>query len=515
MRALLSVYDKTGLVPFARHLVSLGFELVSTDGTARTLAESEIPVLEVAEVTGFPEMLDGRVKTLHPHIHAGLLARRSVQEHMAQLSECGIQPIDVLASNLYPFENSVGRADLDDDAKIEQIDIGGPAMVRAAAKNFDSITVITDPSDYAMVAKRLEDRNVDVQLRRSLAAKAFAHVATYDSLVAEYLRVPSQLLFPSELAIGLRHDRDLRYGENPQQRAAAYRRLPPGEDHNSVLDAIQIAGPELSFNNLLDADAAWQAVRISTSPTVSIVKHTIPCGLATRPSLAGAFDAALDGDPISAFGGIVALNGKVSPIVARRLIETRFDMVIAVDFTEDAVDILRTRRNIRILNMPSSSRTGIPSRPAPLDLRPIAGGILAQEPDIRIDDTAQWNVVTKRRPDEREINDLEYAWAASRLVKSNAIVVVKDLSVRGVGAGQPNRVESVGIAVRKAGENAKGAALASDAYFPFADGLQRAIDAGVTAVVQPGGSVRDGEVIAAANRAGIAMVCTGTRHFRH
>jgi len=514
MRALISVSDKRGLIPFAKQLAEFGFELISTGGTARSLAEAGLPVRDVQDVTGFPEMLDGRVKTLHPHIHAGLLARQDHPDHMEQLRERDIRPIDLLISNLYPFERTVGRGDLDDDARIEQIDIGGPAMVRAGAKNYASVIVITDPSDYLSVTERLGAGSVDIAFRRSLAAKAFAHVATYDALVAAFLRDSIQEQFPFELAIGLRHERNLRYGENPQQQAAAYRRLSPARRVSGVLDATQLGGPELSFNNLLDADAAWRAIQISTDPTVSIVKHTIPCGLATRADLVSAFDAALAGDPVSAFGGIVALNRDADAIVAQRLTETRFDIVLAQDFSDEALVILRKKRNIRILQL----RGDMPSETfdrLPLDLRPIAGGILFQEQDNAVDNAADWQVVTERRPTERELTDLEYAWEAARHVKSNAIVVVGDRSVLGVGAGQPNRLESVDIAVRKASERAKGAALASDAFFPFADGLERAIRAGITAVVQPGGSVRDSEVIAAADRAGISMVFTGTRHFRH
>lgn len=514
MRALISVSDKSGLVPFARHLLEFGYDLVSTGGTARSLTDAGLPVREVQDVTGFPEMLNGRVKTLHPHIHAGLLARRDVPDHDVQLKERGIEPIDLLVSNLYPFETTVGRPDVDDNARIEQIDIGGPAMVRAAAKNFASVIVITDPSDYANIAERLRHEDVDLALRRSLAAKAFAHVATYDSLVAEFLRSSTPDDFPLELAIGLRHERGLRYGENPQQRAAAYRRLSTGQREVSVLDAIQIGGPELSFNNLLDMDAAWRAVQISTDPTVSIVKHTIPCGLGSRAGLVAAFDAALAGDPVSAFGGIVALNRDVDGDAAQRLIQTRFDVVLAKGYAEDALVMLRKKKNLRIMQLDPVVPASSVERSS-YDVRPIAGGMLVQDQDTGLDNKTGWMVVTEHQPDEKELRDLEYAWAAARLVRSNAIVLVSGRAIVGVGAGQPNRLESVNIAVGKAGECAKSAALASDAYFPFADGLERAIDAGITAVIQPGGSVRDKEVIAAADRAGIAMIFTGTRHFRH
>ena len=514
VQALLSVSDKTGLAPLASRLLALGYDLLSTGGTASTLREAGLPVRDVADITGFPEMLDGRVKTLHPHIHAGLLARRDDARHMRELREGGIQPIDVLVANLYPFESSLARPDFDDMAKIEQIDIGGPAMVRAGAKNFQSVIVIIDPADYSFIGDRLGAGEVDGAMRRDLAAKAFAHVAAYDALVAEFLRGTASTMFPVELPMALRHERNLRYGENPQQAAAAYRRITSESGEQGLLDATQLAGPELSFNNLLDADAAWQAAHISTRPTVSIVKHTVPCGLATRSEYDDAFDAALAGDPVSAFGGIVAFNGNVDITLAPRLTATRFDIVIARGFTADALALLVKRKYMRILGMPLDAGSGRAGR-LPLDLRPIAGGLLVQEQDDATVEPARWTTVTERRPTDQELNDLAYAWSAVRLVKSNAIVLARDQAVVGVGAGQPNRLESVDIAVRKAGGRSKGAALASDAFFPFADGLERAISAGISAVVQPGGSVRDKEVIAAADRAGVAMMFTGVRHFRH
>lgn len=512
VRALLSVYDKSNLIPFAKKLVTLGFELVATGGTATALKGAMLPVTSVESVTGSPELLDGRVKTLHPRIHGGLLARRDRPDHLGQLESQGITPIDVLVSNLYPFEAAVQDMDAPDGDKIEQIDIGGPAMVRAAAKNFASVVVVTDPGDYERVATCLEQGGVPVKLRRKLAAKAFAHVATYDSLVASFLR-DDAAGFPDELSVGLRIDRSLRYGENPQQQAAAYRRLVPAGPESGILDAAQLAGPELSFNNLLDADAAWQAAQLQADPTVAIVKHTIPCGLASRDALVDAYDAALAGDPVSAFGGIVALNAPVDEATARRLAATLYHIVIAPDFTSGALDVITKRKITRVLKVSNHDSGGQGDRA--LDLRPITGGVLVQTPDTEADDETAWKVVTMREPTPEQMADLRYAWSAVRLVKSNAIVLAANSAVVGVGAGQPNRLESVDIAVRKAGERARGAALASDAYFPFADGIERAIRAGVTAVIQPGGSVRDAEVIAAAEAASIAMVMTGTRHFRH
>ncbi len=512
MRALLSVYDKTGLVEFARTLAGLGYELVSTGGSATAMRKAGLEVTPVDEVTGFPEILDGRVKTLHPAIHGGILARMDMPEHVATLLEHGISPIDLLVSNLYPFEHAALDPALDPAQIVEQIDIGGPAMVRAAAKNHASVVVVTDPADYDRLAQLLERGDVDLAERRQLAAKAFGHVSTYDSLVAAFLR-GDEPLFPAELSVPLRKSADLRYGENPQQAAAAYTVLTTGNRETGLLDARQLHGKELSFNNLLDADAAWQACHISGAPTVSIIKHTVPCGLATRERIDDAFRAALEGDPVSAYGGIVALNRPVDEGTARLLSTVFFEVIIAPGYSAEASALLTKKKNLRLLVLdgPGSNRDGGPRR----DYRPITGGMLVQTADIDVDDPHSWEVVTDAKPTDGQMADLEFAWKASRLVKSNAIVFVKNEAIVGVGAGQPNRLESVSIASRKAGDKAKGAALASDAFFPFADGVEMAIAAGITSIVQPGGSVRDDEVIAAANRAGIAMVFTKTRHFRH
>ncbi len=512
MRALVSVFDKTGIVDLARTLAGIGFELVSTGGSAKMLLDAGLNVTPVEQVTGFPEILNGRVKTLHPAIHGGLLARMDVPEHVDTLLEHGIVPIDLLVSNLYPFEHAVRDSSLDTRQKIEQIDIGGPAMVRAAAKNYASVVVVTDPADYGQVGEWLAGNGVDLRERRELAAKAFGHVSTYDALVAEFLR-DGDPSFPDELAVGLRKSGDLRYGENPQQAAAVYSLLAIGPPSNGLLNATQLHGKELSFNNLLDADAAWQASSISSEPTVSIVKHTVPCGLATRATIEAAFTHALEGDTVSAFGGIVSLNRPVEEATARLLAGVFFEVVIAPGFTQDALGILTKKKNLRLLQLD-------PPSPGPVtgqrrDYRPITGGMLVQSADDEVDDVGTWRVVTDNAPSGTQMRDLEFAWKAARLVKSNAIVMVRDAAIVGLGAGQPNRLESVAIAVRKSGEKTKGAALASDAFFPFADGVEAAITAGITSIVQPGGSVRDNEVIRVANRAGIAMVFTGVRHFRH
>jgi phosphoribosylaminoimidazolecarboxamide formyltransferase/IMP cyclohydrolase len=514
MRALLSVYDKSGIAEFGKALVNLGAEVISTGGTLAALHKAGVPVTAVSDVTGFPEILDGRVKTLHPRIHGGLLARRDDPRHQEQLQSHEIQPIDLLAVNLYPFAETVRDPSTTLNEAIEQIDIGGPAMLRAGAKNFAGVIVASNPADYGPIVEELTAGGVSVERRRALAAEAFAHVAAYDSVVASYLHgdrgeqpaMPEQVLFAGQKA------QDLRYGENPQQRAGAYRRLVPRKPETGVLDACQISGKELSFNNLLDTDAAWGAIRQFDHPAVAIVKHTIPCGLATRPRLADAFAAALAGDPVSAFGGIVALNRDVDEETARAISEIFFEVIIAPGFTPDAESLLKKKKNLRLLVLPmDESDRGRRS----WDIRPIRGGLLIQEPDVDYDDPSTWSVATRRNPTGQEMDNLAFAWEAVRHVKSNAIVLVKDHALVGVGSGQPNRVESVRIAVRAAGERARGAVLASDAFFPFADGLEAAIAAGIVATVQPGGSVRDSEVIAAADSAGIAMMFTGKRHFRH
>jgi phosphoribosylaminoimidazolecarboxamide formyltransferase / IMP cyclohydrolase len=512
-RALLSVYDKSGIVELGRGLVDLGYEVVSTGGTLAALEAAGVAVTAVSDATGFPEILDGRVKTLHPHIHGGLLARRDDPAHMRALEAHQISPIDIVVANLYPFAETVARPGVAPADALEQIDIGGPAMIRAAAKNFPGVVVLTDPADYTSALDELRDGTLSDTRRRALAAKAFAHTAAYDALVAEYLRDPQE--WPQEVAFAGGLARTLRYGENPQQRAAAYRLLRAGEWEHGVLEAEQLAGKELSFNNLLDADAAWSAMHGLTGPAVVIVKHTIPCGLAERGDLASAFDEALRGDPVSAFGGIVALNRPVDGKTAQRMAEIFFEVVVAPGFDEESIATLGKRKSLRLLRMPTPSASTPDGIKSNWEVRPIAGGLLVQTADCAAADPSSWRVVTTRRPNAQEMDDLAFAWHAVRHVKSNAIVLARDRSLTGVGSGQPNRLESVRIAVAKAGERASGSVLASDAFFPFPDGLETAIAAGVTAAIQPGGSVHDEAVIAAADCAGVAMLFTGTRHFRH
>lgn len=510
MRALISVYDKTGIVEFAQQLVDLGWEILSTGGTLRTLVEHGIPTIAVADITGFPEILDGRVKTLHPAIHGGLLARLDDPTHIQQLEAHEISPIGMLVSNLYPFEQTLLSEGITDEDAIEQIDIGGPAMLRAASKNHAHVIVVVDPADQSRVLDALRGDGAGSALRRELAAKAFQHTAEYDTLVSAYLR-PSEDVFPADLTFAGRKSLDLRYGENPHQSAAAYLRLQPGVPPHGVMAAEKLQGKEISYNNLLDADAAWSAIQGWDGPAVSIVKHMIPCGLAVREQLAEAYEAALAGDPVSAFGGIVALNRPVGALEAELLKETFYEVILAPGFSEESRALLESKKNLRLLEMTDADLEPDLS----LQIRSIQGGLLVQEPDLEADDDALWTVASQRRPTKAEMRDLVFAWRAVRHVKSNAIVLAANEAVVGVGAGQPNRVESVNISVRKAGDRASGAVLASDAYFPFADGVEAAIAAGITAIVQPGGSIRDRDVLDAADLAGIAMVLTGTRHFLH
>ena len=509
MRALISVYDKTGVVDFASQLSAAGYELVSTGGTHRTLTEEGgLSVRQVADVTGSPEILDGRVKTLHPVIHGGLLARRESQEQMAELSAHGIETIDLVAVNLYPFVETISKPDVTLDDALENIDIGGPTMLRAAAKNYPSVAVIVDPDDYGWVAEKLAGGGLSDDDRRGLAAKAFRHVSEYDSAVTGYLAAPDEPeQLPERLTISLDKVSGLRYGENPHQSGALY--APAGGVPAGIAAATQLHGRELSYNNLMDADAAWRTVSDFAEPTVAVVKHNNPCGLASRDSIAEAYELAYEGDTVSAFGGIVAINRTVDATTAQAMDPIFYEVVIAPGYDDDALAILQRKRNLRILTISGAAAK------AALDLRPISGGMLVQGADDIAEDPAEWKTVTEREPSTAERQDLAFAWKAAKHIKSNAIVFAKDRALVGMGAGQPNRVVSVHLSQRIAGDKAQGAVLASDAFFPFPDNIELAAEAGVTAIAQPGGSVRDEEVIAAADKAGLAMVFTGVRHFRH
>jgi phosphoribosylaminoimidazolecarboxamide formyltransferase/IMP cyclohydrolase len=510
-RALVSVYDKTGLDELARALADAGVEIVSTGSTASRIEAAGVPVTRIEELTGFPECLDGRVKTLHPRVHAGLLADLRLPAHVAQLAELGIEPFDLLVSNLYPFRETVASgADIDDC--IEQIDIGGPAMVRAAAKNHASVAVVTTPVAYPAVIEALRTGGFTLPQRQRLAARAFADIAEYDVAVAEWtaanLAPTEGEIWPDFAGQALRRSAVLRYGENPHQPAALYSDpdAPAG-----LAQAEQLHGKEMSYNNYVDADAAWRAAHDFTDPCVAIIKHANPCGIAVGADVAEAHRKAHACDPVSAFGGVIATNVPVTEAMAQQVAEVFTEVIVAPSYEDAAVEVLAGKKNLRILRAPEWT-------PSPVEFRQVSGGVLVQAPD-RVDapgdDPSAWRLVAGEAADEATMADLAFAWRAVRSVKSNAILLAADRATVGVGMGQVNRVDSARLAVARAGERAAGSVASSDAFFPFADGLQVLIDGGVRAVVQPGGSVRDEEVIAAAKAAGVTMYLTGTRHFFH
>jgi phosphoribosylaminoimidazolecarboxamide formyltransferase/IMP cyclohydrolase len=521
-RALLSVSDKSGLVDFARALAAHGIELISTGGTAKALADAGLKVRDVSELTGFPEMMDGRVKTLHPKVHGGLLAIRDDKAHAASMKEHGIAPIDLLVVNLYPFEATVAKGAPFEDC-IENIDIGGPAMIRAAAKNHNDVAVVVDADDYARVLAELKAHNgaTTLTLRKALAQKAYARTAAYDAAISNWFAAEIRETAPAYRAFGGKLAQSLRYGENPHQTAAFYR---APEQRFGVATARQVQGKELSYNNINDTDAAYECVAEfdpKRAPACVIVKHANPCGVAEASSMIEAYRAALACDPTSAFGGIVALNRPLDAEAARAITEIFTEVIIAPDASEEAIAIVAAKKNLRLL-----LAGGLPDpRAAGTLVKSVAGGLIVQSRDNAVVDEMQLKTVTKRAPTEAELADLRFAFRVAKHVKSNTIVYAKNRATVGIGAGQMSRVDSARIAARKAEDAAKeagaaapltkGSVVASDAFFPFADGLLVAIEAGATAVIQPGGSMRDDEVIKAADDHGIAMVFTGVRHFRH
>lgn len=511
-RALLSVADKTGIVELAQALVDAGVEVISTGGTAARLREAGLRVRNLELVTGFPELLGGRVKTLHPAVHAGLLARNTPSD-LAELHRHAIAPIDLVAVTLYSFEETIaGGADM--NAAVEEIDIGGVTLLRAAAKNWARVVVLCDPRQYDEVIAALRSAgNMPDEARLRLAAEAFARVAAYDAAIATYFqRAAGQEPFPSRLTLTFRKQTDLRYGENPHQRAALYRAV---EDLPSeVISAEVLGGRALSYNNIADLEAAWGLVRELPQPAVAIIKHLNPCGAAVAASAHDAFTRARDGDPVAAFGGIVAANISIDRDTAQAIGDLFIEAVIAPSFDPEALALLGAKKNLRLL-VAGDHRAPSGSVSRRVEVRSVRGGILAQDADEVGRDESMWKVVTDRAPTTAQWEDLRFGWTVCAHVKSNAIVFVKDRQVVGVGAGQMSRVDSVRLAAAKAGDRARGAVAASDAFFPFSDGIEAAASAGVAAVIQPGGSVRDAEVIAAANRLGLAMIATGERHFRH
>jgi phosphoribosylaminoimidazolecarboxamide formyltransferase/IMP cyclohydrolase len=512
-RALLSVSDKTGLIDFARSLSELGWELVSTGGTAKALRGAGLATVDVSEVTGFPEMMHGRVKTLHPAVHGALLARRDLPEHMAAIAEHDIEPIDLVAVNLYPFRETVARKNVTPEDAIENIDIGGPSMLRSAAKNFASVWVIVDPNDYHRVLASLHAQDNDEDLRRLLAGKVYAHTASYDAAIASWFAVQREEKFPQTIVASLERAQSLRYGENPGQDAAFYT-----ERIGAGLSALkQRGGKELSFNNLLDLEGALLAVDpFVAEPACAIVKHTTPCGLAIGSSPLDAYRKALACDPVSAFGSVIAFTVPVDDATADAVSSLFVECIVAPQFSDGAVEILGRKKNLRVLE--GKAVWGSEGGTTNLDYKRVRGGVLVQERAPVVIDDSEWKVVTTREPTRDELRDLLFAWRAVASVKSNAIVLARDGATIGIGAGQMSRVDAAFLSVHKAalaGHKTDGAVLGSDAYFPFRDGIDQAAEAGVKAIVQPGGSVRDAEVIAAANEHGIAMVFTGKRQFRH
>jgi phosphoribosylaminoimidazolecarboxamide formyltransferase / IMP cyclohydrolase len=536
-RALLSVSDKTGIVELAEDLVELGVEVVSTGGTARTLTEAGVPVRAIEDFTGFPEMMDGRVKTLHPRLYAGLLAVRSDESHLKAAAEHGIEPVDLVCVNLYPFEQTVARGDASDGEIVENIDIGGPTMIRAAAKNHAFAAVVVDPADYTTVLTELRESGgrLSMATRERLAGKAFACTARYDAAISSWFALRADEDFPAQRAIAYEKAAELRYGENPHQRAAYYAEV--GAPTHLLAGVTQLHGKELSFNNLLDLSAARELVEDFSEPACAIVKHNNPCGCALGRTAQDAYERAYACDPMSAYGSVIALNRSVDLPCAQALSAQFVEVLLAPGFDAEALELLMQKKNVRLLDCSPPAmggpRMGEPAEWPPhsgagkpaggLEAKPVIGGLLVQDRDAVSETPDQMRVMTAKTPTEREWEDMRFAWQVCRHVRSNAIVIARDGATIGIGAGQMSRVDAVNIAIEKAraaqggwgSDRLAGSSLASDAFFPFPDGPELAIGAGVTAIIQPGGSVRDEEVIAAADAAGISMVATGIRHFRH
>lgn len=509
-RALISVSNKEGIVDFAQGLEKLGVEIISTGGTAKKLEEAGIKVTPVSEITKFPEMLDGRVKTLHPAIHGGLLARRDIDDHLEQLSKQGIDPIDLVVVNLYPFAETIAKEGVTQEEAIENIDIGGPSMLRSAAKNFEAVGVVVNPQRYVSILEEMEKNSgsLSLETKTDLAKEAFEHTAQYDATIYGYLSENQE--FAEVLSLSFAKIQDLRYGENPHQKAAYYKdQKAPA---SSLVYGSKLHGKELSFNNILDLDAAWRIILEFDEPAAVVIKHTNPCGTAVSDNVAKAYELAYACDPVSAFGSVVSVNRSVSKELAEKMSDKFVEAVIASSFEKEALDVLKQKENIRLIEMGDTDK----SRGAQKDIRKIDGGILIQDMDESKETKEEMKVVTKREPTDEEWENLLFAWKVAKHVKSNSIVIAKNKQSIGVGAGQMSRVDASELAVKKAGkENCRGSVLASDAFFPFPDALEAAAEVGVTAVIEPGGAKKDNEVIAAADKQNIAMVFTGKRHFCH
>jgi len=510
-RALVSVSDKTGIIEFCKALVATDIEVISTGGTKTALDNAGVPAISIDEVTGFPEMMDGRVKTLHPKIHGGLLGRRDLATHMNAMKEHDIAPIDYVVVNLYPFKETIQKSDVTWEDAIENIDIGGPSMLRSAAKNHDSVTVVVDPSDYERVLEEINNGGTTLETRRALAAKVFRHTAAYDALIADYLTKAVGEENPEKLTLTYDLKQTLRYGENAHQDAVFYQNALPTD--YSIAQAKQLNGKELSFNNIRDADAAIRIIRDFKEPTVVALKHMNPCGIGSGETIEKAWDYAYDADPVSIFGGIVVLNREVDKATAEKMHPIFLEIIIAPSYTDEAMEVLTNKKkNLRLLELDFSAMKASENE---AEFTGVVGGMLVQNQDALEENVADWQIVTERKPEDKEFKALEFAWNSVKYVKSNAIIVTNDHQTLGVGAGQMNRVASVKIALEQARERLDGAVLASDAFFPFADNIEEIAKAGVKAIVQPGGSMRDQESIDAANKYGMTMVFTGVRHFRH
>jgi phosphoribosylaminoimidazolecarboxamide formyltransferase/IMP cyclohydrolase len=509
-RALISVSDKAGIVDFAAGLIKAGIEIISTGGTKKALDQAGIPTISIEEVTDFPEMMDGRVKTLHPKIHGGLLGRRDLDSHLKAMTEHDILPIDYVCVNLYPFKETILKPAVTEGEAIENIDIGGPSMLRSAAKNFQSVTVVVDPSDYSKVLAELAEQGAtSLTTRKKLAAKVFRHTAAYDALIANYLTEQAEEKEPELLTLAYELKQPLRYGENSHQKAAFYQEALPVAF--SIANAVQLHGKELSYNNIKDADAAIRISREFDQPTVVAVKHMNPCGIGTADAIETAYQAAYEADPVSIFGGIIVLNREVDLPLAEKMHQLFLEMIIAPGFTPAAFDRLATKKNLRLMTLDFSKKDQ-----ATTDEKvSVLGGLLIQNQDILLEENQNWQVVTKRQPTKEELNALTFAWKAVKHVKSNAIVLANEHQTVGIGAGQMNRVGSVEIAVKQAKDKLKGAVLASDAFFPMSDSVEYAGKHGIKAIIQPGGSIKDQESIEMADKYGITMLFTDVRHFRH
>ena len=508
-RALISVYDKRGIADFSLELSKLGWEIISTGGTSKILKEAGIEVIDISEITKFPEILDGRVKTLHPNIHGGLLYKRDDEKHIETMKDLDIDSIDMVINNLYPFEETIKKEGVTHEEIIENIDIGGPSMIRAAAKNYRDVTVIVDPSDYGKVLNQLKSKGeTSIGLRQYLATKVFEYTAYYDSLISNYFNKLESIDFPNIISLSFKDKEQLRYGENPHQKAAFYKEI--GNLEGTIAGANKLHGKELSFNNINDSNGALEILKEFQEPTIVAVKHANPCGIGSGENLLEAYNKAYECDKISIFGGIIAANREIDKKLASKINEIFIEIVMAPSFSKEAVEVLTTKKNIRILEIPNIMKKDYSS----YDIKKVLGGVLLQERDTKLLEE-ELKTVTNRKPTDKEMEDLIFGWKAVKGVKSNGVLLAKDKGTIGIGMGQVNRIWAVKAAIKRCGDKAKGSVLASDGFFPFKDSIEALAKAGVTAVIQPGGSLKDDESIEEANKHGISMIFTGIRHFKH